>query len=325
MVSAIVVNMNGGRMLLDCVRSLVSQSPPPDEIIVVDNASSDGSDRLVQEEFPGIRLLGQRRNTGFAEGNNIGLMESRGDLIVLVNNDCVAEKGWLVSLRESVERDSVGAVASCMLSMSEPGTVDAAGGSMDWLGFAWDRGKGSPVSEFLEPCELAFPCGGAVMIRRSALPDPDRLFHEGLFAYQEDVELGFQLNRRGWKVVYDPGARIRHAHSATAGSGSFFKEHLCNRNRLIVLRRQFHPGIFERLRRPILEWQALWIIASLARGRWTLARAVLAGTRDGLREPVSHDPEGAPLTAVFARFAAQRSRGGPFRRYQDRARRAMGL
>jgi hypothetical protein len=320
--SIIVLNMNGGSMIIECLQSLLSQRPAPDEIIVVDNGSTDGSDDLVESQTPEVTLLRQGANTGFTGGNNRGFRHSSGDAVILVNNDCVAEPGWLASLLDSVAAPGVGAVSSSMRNIHDLSVMDSAGGNFDWLGFSWDTGKGLPASSFDSPMEVAFPCGGAVALRREALPFEDRIFNEDLFIYQEDVELGFQLHRRGWKVLYDPEAVIRHVHSATTGKGSFFKERLCNRNRLIVLRRNMDPALFRRFALPLLAWQMLWTAASLLRGRLTLFRALLAGTWEGMRAPVEYDAEGRPLREIFLEYAVFRP-GRPWRVFQSWARRIL--
>jgi GT2 family glycosyltransferase len=321
--SVIVLNMNGGEMVLRCLESVASQDPPPERVIVVDNGSEDGSDDLVEERFPEVVLLRQGENTGFAAGNNAGLASAVGDLVVLVNNDCVAEPGWLESLRRTMSHGDTGAVTSSMRNIDDLSVMDSAGGAIDWLGFSWDMGKGHPATDFPERTEVAFPCGGAVMVRRSALPDPDRLFDERLFIYQEDLELGLQLNRLGHRVVYDPGAVIRHVHSATTGRGSYFKEYLCNRNRLLILRRQFHPEVFARMKPSLMGWQVIWMSASLARGRFTLWKALRNATRDGMRMPVEWQDLGRPVEEVFRDFAVLRE-GRPWPGFQNAARKAMG-
>ncbi len=321
-VSIIIVNMNGGEMILDCLGSLYSQESRPDRIIVVDNGSRDGSDDLVEEAFPEAVLLRQKENTGFARGNNIGLCEAVGDLVALVNNDCIAEPGWLASLRDTMTDDSIGAVSSSMRNISDINVMDSAGVAVDWLGFSWDRGRGESASVHSTRNDVISPCGGAVMIRRSALPDTNRLFNEDLFIYLEDVELGYQLNRLGKRVVYDPGAVIRHVHSATAGRGSYVQEFFCNRNRLLILRRQLRTEILRRMMPAILGWQVMWTAASFARGRFTLARALWNATLEGLRKPVDYQEAGKPLEEVFRDFAVMR-KGRPWTCFQKSARKAM--
>ena len=323
MTSVIILNMDGGEMNLECIRSIRVQDPPPDEIIVVDNGSIDGSDHLIERELPGVILLRQDHNTGFTGGVNIGFRRSSGDLILLVNNDCIAEPGWLASLMETIGDPGVGAVTSSMRSIDDISIIDSAGGTLDWLGFSWDRGRGRPAYEFRSLEEVAFPCGGAVMLRREALPEDDGIFSEDLFLYQEDLELGIRMRRRGWKIVYDPLAVIRHVHSATAGKRSFIKEYHCSRNRLIVLRRNLEPRAFRRMLRPLITWQLMWMTVSLFRGRFTLFRAIAGGTVAGLRVRVEFDPRGTPLVDIFREFAVAGT-GRPWKFFQKWGRKALG-
>jgi GT2 family glycosyltransferase len=323
-VSVIVLNMNGGGIILDCLRSLGSQDPRPDLTIVVDNGSDDGSDGAVEREFPDAVLLRQGRNTGFAGGNNTGLRHAVGDLVVLLNNDCIVEAGWLSSLLGTVTSDpGIGAVASSMRNVADISILDSAGGTMDWMGFARDRGSGRPASDFPEGDGVPFPCGGAMMVRRSALPFPGRIFDDGLFIYFEDLELGIQLNRLGRRVVYDPCAVVRHAHSATtSGMGTYFKEYQCNRNRLVVLRRQLRPEVFRRIRPVLIGWELVRMASAFAGGRITHVRALRHAVRDGLGMPVERQDFGRPAEDVFREFAVTRE-GMPFRWFQDASRRAM--
>lgn len=321
-VSVIVLNMNGGEMVLDCLDSLRAQDRPAEELILVDNGSTDGSDKLAKERFPEVRVVRLEENAGFTGGNNAGFRASTGDVVVLVNNDTIAEPGWLASLSQSIMEPGVGAVTSSMRAIDDISVIDSAGGQMDWLGYSWDEGKGMPASRFSQRREVTFPCGGAVALRREALPFEDHIFNDDLFMYQEDLELGLQMLRRGWKVTYDPDAAIRHIFSATAGSGSYFKEHLCNRNRLMVLRRNMEPALFRRYAVPLLAWQLMWMAASLLRGRLTLFRGVAAGTWHGLRAPVEYDPRGRPLREVLLERAVFR-KGRPWKIFQLWARRVL--
>jgi GT2 family glycosyltransferase len=302
-VSIIVPNYNGFSILENCLESLLSQNPRPDQIVVVDNGSSDGSQEKIVRRFPTVHLVCLEENTGFTGANNAGLRASKGDLLVLLNNDCIVESNWLAGLLGRMEEPSVAAVTSSMRNIADGNIMDSAGGEIDWMGFSRDIGKGEPASSFGEAMDLPFPCGGAVMIRRCALPDPGRIFWPVLFIYQEDLDLGFELLRTGWRVVYEPSAVVRHMHSATMGRGSFRKEYHCTRNRFLVLRKHFRPGVFARLLPVMLHWQALWFFASAARGRFVMARALLKGTRDGLRLPVNGFEAGMSLSSVFAGHA----------------------
>lgn len=98
-------------------------------------------------------------------------------------------------------------------------------------------------------------------------------------------------------------------HSATTGRGSFFKEHLCIRNRILVLRKHLDRKTFTELAPVIRKWQNLWFIASVFRGRFTLAKAILKGTKDGFAMPVETFTAAIPAENVFTRFAVQNKTG----------------
>ncbi len=302
-ISVIVPNYNGREILGNCLDSLFNHDRTPDQVVVVDNGSSDGSTESVRSNFPKVRLVELSTNTGFTGANNAGIQAADGELIVLLNNDCVVEPGWLASLEKRMNDSSVGAATSSMRNIADLAVMDSAGGEIDWMGFSRDIGKGSPSTDFQRPMELPFPCGGAVMIRRSALPDGTKLFWDELFIYQEDLDLGFELLRRGWKVVYEPEAVVRHMHSATTGRGSFFKEQLCIRNRLLVLRKHFDLETFSKLQPVIKKWQGYWAAVSLLRGRTTLFRAIIKGTSRGLSMKVPSFVSGTSLNEVFANHA----------------------
>ncbi len=309
-ISIIVPNMNGIKILKECLLSLQHQERIPEEIIVVDNGSTDGSQDIIRKEFPDVKLISLPDNTGFTGANNTGIKAATGEMIVLLNNDCIVEPGWLNNLSKRMNDPEVAAVTSSMRNIKDISIMDSAGGKIDWMGFSRDIGKGEPSSSYDKSIEIPFPCGGAVMIRRSALPDPDKLFWSKLFIYQEDLDLGFELLRTGWKIVYEPTAIVRHVHSATMGSGNFFKESLCIRNRLLVLRKHFDESLFSELKPIIKKWQFLWMVVSLLKGRFTLAKAIYYGTRDGLKIPVEKFSASIPVSQVFIRYAYLKTNQG---------------
>lgn len=302
-ISVVVPNYNGIGILINCLGSLQNHDRKPDQIVVVDNGSSDGSPDIIRRDFPFVDLLPLETNTGFTGANNEGIKVADGELVVLLNNDCIVEPGWLSSLERRMEDPSVAAVTSSMRNIEDINLMDSAGGEIDWMGFSRDIGKGQTASTFGNSMDLPFPSGGAVMIRRKALPDPTRIFWNELFAYQEDLDLGYELLRTGWKIVYEPTAVVRHIHSATAGRGSFFKEYFCIRNRLLVMRKHFKDETISALIPLIRQWQNYWAAASFVRGRITLVKAILRGTAEGLEMDVPAFKGEVSLNRVFLNHA----------------------
>jgi len=182
-VSIIVPNYNGMNILRKCLVSLLQHDRKPDQIVVVDNGSSDNSVGTIKRDFPQVTLVALKANTGFTGANNAGLKVATGDMLVLLNNDCIVEPNWLNALLQRMENPSVAAASSSMRDINDTSIIDSAGGEIDWMGFSADAGRGEPASCFTEPKELPFPCGGAVMIRREALPDPYSIFWNDLFIY----------------------------------------------------------------------------------------------------------------------------------------------
>lgn len=302
-ISVIIPHYNGTGILRSCLDSLLSHDRIPEEIIVVDNGSSDDSVEMLKQHYSEVKLLTLMKNTGFTGANNAGLKEASGDMIVLLNNDCIVEKGWLNSLLDRMEDDSIGAVTSSMRNINDRDIIDSAGGELDWIGFSRDVGRGDPAALHSEVTDIPFPCGGAVMIRRDALPSPTTLFWKDLFIYYEDLDLGFELNRTGWRVVYEPKAVVRHVHSATALKFSYLKEYSCTRNRILVLKKHMNRKVFQKLSPLILTWQLLWVGTCLLRGRIFDAKAVFYGTFDAFKNSVEYFQAPISLETVFRKFA----------------------
>jgi len=232
-VSAIVVNWNGQRLLERCLSALLAQTCRDLEIILVDNGSTDGSVALVKSRFPTVRLIESPTNLGFAAGNNLGLTAARGRFIALLNNDVFPEPRWLENLLRAMRSDaSIGMCASQMVLHSDPGRIDSAGIAIDRAGIAWDRLGGQPVAASESaPVEIFGPCAGAALYRRAMLEDVG-FFDEDFFMYLEDVDLAWRARLRGWRCLYVPDAVVRHVHSASGREGSPFKRQQLGRNKI---------------------------------------------------------------------------------------------
>ena len=309
-IAAIIPNFNGRDMLGRCLESLQAQVPAPAEIIVVDNGSNDGSCDMVKSRFPSVKLIALDRNTGFATANNTAAAATDCEFLLLVNNDCIAQEGWLAALVASMD-DRTGAVTSSMRNVHDRALLDSAGGAIDDMGFSWDRGQGRPASDFQERSEVLFPCGGATLLRRSALEEPSTVFWDRLFMYLEDVDLGMRLWTRGWKVVYEPGAITLHEHSATGSKFPYLKEKACVRNRLLVMRRHVPSSKLAKLMPLIVLWQILWACSAAFRLRPVIFRAVVVGTFQGLFARSVGKYPGAAGDGLIKRFAVSRDGGFP--------------
>jgi GT2 family glycosyltransferase len=197
----------------------MAQTVTPREIIVLDNASSDGSLAIVRR-YPTVRLLALDENTGFARGNNLAIAAASADVdwIALLNPDAYAEPGWLDALLRAAQAHPDYAVfGSKLLNASCPDLIDGVGDAYHISGMVWRKGHGAraPLGDDVEN-DIFSPCAAAALYRRSALQQLGG-FDEDYFCYVEDVDLGFRLQLAGYRCRYVPQSVAHHVGSGTTG------------------------------------------------------------------------------------------------------------
>jgi GT2 family glycosyltransferase len=236
-VSAIVVNWNSGRMVQDAIASLLAQNWPSLEVIVVDNASTDGSMEEVERRF-GDRILVIRnaKNEGFARGNNIGFAAAKGEWVFLLNPDAVCGPDTIEALmRFAADRPAVGQLACRVVQTEQPNFFDSTGLLLYPDGVCRSRGwQEKDLGQYERPEEVLSAHGCACALRKTML-DEIGGFDEDFFCYLEDLDLGMRSQLAGWKCWYVPTACVRHTKSASAGNHSVFKAYHVERNRLYCL------------------------------------------------------------------------------------------
>ena len=224
--SVIIVNYNGRHLLDACLDALFRQSGPSFEVILVDNGSSDGSCALVRERYPATRVIEAHKNLGFARGNNLGVGQALGRLMVLLNNDTSVEPGWLAGLVEASTPDDVAVVSSLVLTEGIPERFYEKNGSINFLCHN--------IMRIFERRENIFYGGGAsVLFKKELLELP---FDEDYFAYCEDMYLGLRARFMGRRVIHANDSVVRHIGSATAGKEkTALTTFLQERNRLMTV------------------------------------------------------------------------------------------
>jgi GT2 family glycosyltransferase len=238
LVSVVVVNFNGRRLIGACLDSLRRQTYCQHEVIVVDNGSTDGSAEWIHANYPEVQLVALSTNRGFAGGNNAGIDVARGAFVATINNDARAEPSWIEEMVRVVHgREDVGMVAAKLLFADAPTTINSAGIAIDRAGFAWDRLGGCSDGPD-ETIEVFGPCAGAALYRRELLDDVGG-FDEDFFMYLEDVDLAWRARLAGWRCLYAPRARVLHDHSATAVDTSPFKGYHLGRNKVWLIAKNY--------------------------------------------------------------------------------------
>jgi GT2 family glycosyltransferase len=230
--AVIVVNWNSGQNIKRSIESLLAQNSRPQRIIVVDNASNDGSISGLAPLGRAVEILQLDRNIGFAAANNLALSTVPDYAWVgLLNPDAFAAPDWLAQLCEAAfDNPEFVCFASRMLSDADPTLLDGAGDGYHFTGWAGRRGhKHKAARRYLKEEEVFSPCAAAALYRRDALMEVGG-FDESFFCYMEDVDLGFRLRLRGHRCLYVPTAIVRHVGSGSTDKGSDVSVYYGHRN-----------------------------------------------------------------------------------------------
>src|SRR5258708_9727416 len=169
--SIIIVNWNGKKHLETCLSSLQKQEYSPIEIIVVDNASSDDSVEYIRKHFPKTKIIINQENLGFAEANNIGYRQTKGEYIIFLNNDTRVEKNFLSELVKAIETDQqIGGAQSKILLMDEPDKLDSIGAFLTQAGFLYHYAVGKKdAPKYSYQIDLYSAKGACMIFKREVL------------------------------------------------------------------------------------------------------------------------------------------------------------
>ncbi len=247
-ISIIIVNWNGKDFLPVCLRSLGALDYPQDkiEVIMVDNASTDGSQEYVSANFPAVKIIRLDRNYGFCKPNNEGARAAVGGYLVFLNNDTEVSSGWLRGLVRPVLEDAdIISVASKMLYYDRRDTINTAGGKITIIGGGFYRGYGAKDGPaYNEPGYTGFGCAAGVLVKKAFFLSIGG-FDEDHFAACEEHDLGWKTWLYGHKVAYAPDAVMYHRQSGTFGTRSnadAYKVFLNTRNRLFNIVKNLDAG-----------------------------------------------------------------------------------
>jgi N-acetylglucosaminyl-diphospho-decaprenol L-rhamnosyltransferase len=264
--SVLIVNFNGGDYVQGALASLARQSYRNFEVILVDNASTDGSvDKLDIAGLPNFMLLSQTKNLCFAGGNNLGAHSARGRWLALLNPDAEAAPDWLEKVAEGAARHSGVTSFSCtQYALHAPDKLDGAGDNYLVCGIPWRGGYGRPACELPGEGEAFSPCGASAIYDRSVFLAHGG-FDERLFCFGEDVDLGFRLRLVGERCIFLPSAIVFHAGGGLSNKVSGFAVRLGTRNRLWVYLKNMPMALLI----PTLPFHVALTLAILARGLFT--------------------------------------------------------
>lgn len=234
MITVVIPNYNGNKYLKECIDAVYAQEYKDFEIIVIDNASTDGSYEWL-EDYPNLILKVLDKNYGFSKAVNEGIKLARGEYVLLLNNDAVMAQGFLEALLEEIEKDQkTFAVCSKMIQYHQRTLIDDAGDEYTLLGWTRKRGDNESINLYRKSQGVFSACAGAAIYRKSIFEEIG-YFDENFFAYMEDVDISYRARVYGYHNKFCAKAEIYHIGSATSGSRyNAFKVRLAARNNIYV-------------------------------------------------------------------------------------------
>jgi GT2 family glycosyltransferase len=216
-VAVVVVNYDGERLLPDCLAALAAQTLAPDEIMVADNGSRDGSLALLRAKHPEVATLALGRNFGFAGGANRGVAATAAPWVCVLNSDATPAPDWLEQLMTAPRGGRTWALGSVLVSAAT-GRIESAGDQYAPQGYAYKLLRDRPLDELPADPYAVFAAPGAAPVFRRDVFEQLGGYEERFFLYYEDVDLAFRAVLRGYHALLVPGARVTHQLGATTRS-----------------------------------------------------------------------------------------------------------
>ncbi len=247
LVSIIVLNFNGGKLLENCIESIYKTNYKNFEIIVVDNKSSDNSHIVCKKKFQDIILIENLKNVGFCEGNNIGIRKANGKFLVILNPDTEISETWLSELYNAFKENGEGVYQPKILSLNNKKEIQSTGNMIQLFGFGFTRDRGELDSKQYKKIEQIGYASGACFFTSVEVFKKVGLFDPFLFLYHDDLELGWRSLQREIKSFFVPKSTIYHAESPNLKWTSK-KFYWLERNRKYCIRTHYSKKSYQKMR-----------------------------------------------------------------------------
>lgn len=250
-ISIVVLNWNGKRFIDPFIESYSNLDYPKDrlELVFTDNDSSDDSVKYIEDKYgklPGLKIVRNDGNYGYAGGNNRGMKEASGDFILVCNNDLVLDENLVAELVDVAKDKKSAVTVPKLMFLNKPGYINNAGSILSpndpWPIQEIGINK-KDSSEFSKIREISAFCGACVLFRRDFL-ETVGLFDESFFMYFEDGDLSWRGQKAGNKFYIAPKALAYHEHTGTSKEGSPLFNHFVGRNRLLILLKHASTAVF---------------------------------------------------------------------------------
>ena len=328
--SIVILNWNGSHHLKRFLPSVLKYSSYDwIEIIVADNLSEDDSGIVIEQEFPGVKLIRLSSNYGFAEGYNQALKNSDSEYLLLLNSDVEVTQNWLEPMIEVMDRDPrIGACQPKILSLNQPEKFEyagASGGFIDTLGYPFCRGRIINSQEldsgqYNNPVSVFWTSGAAMLIRGNLWRD-SKGFDADFWAHMEEIDLCWRIKNQGFRVAVIPASKVYHLGGGSLAYGSPQKIYLNFRNNLFLLYKNLPPKRFYQTLMIRMILDGIAAIQFLVTGQFKAFVRVLEAHRDFykslgklrrkrkellLKTTVSYHPEIYKGSIIFDFFIAKK-------------------
>lgn len=311
--ASVVIPHYAGWQVLECLERLYAAPDQPSEVILVDDASPDGSTEDATRGFPGIRVIRNPVNLGFAGACNRGLAEVLTRYAVLLNDDALVEPGWLLALVEAMEADPAIAAAQPKILRARDSTrfeyAGAAGGLLDRYAYPFALGRWfeqceTDTGQYDVPRDIFWASGTAMIMRMDGYREVGGL-DAGFRMHMEEIDWCWRCHLMGYRVVNAPRSRVLHYGAMTLRPESYEKMYLNHRNSFLMLLKNYRWTSLLAVVPVRLLLEFVTIVGSLLRGNWLRALAALSGPCGGLLLLLRMLPERRRLQAMRRRSDAQ--------------------
>ncbi|MBN2237892.1 MAG: glycosyltransferase family 2 protein [Bacteroidales bacterium] len=243
LVSIVTVNFNQAETTIELIESLNQISYPNIEIIVVDNASEEEDSEIIKEKYPRIKLIKSVINYGFAGGNNLGIMQARGEFVLLLNNDIIVEPHFLEPLvKKLIDEPEYGSVSPKIRYYYRDNILQYAGFTEinKWTIRNKTIGQDEvDQGQYDMDYDTAYSHGAAMLVPMKVIKKVGMMSYE-FFLYYEEADWCMRMRNAGYKIGYMGHSMVYHKGSVTVGKSSALRIHYLTRNRLVFMRRNIH-------------------------------------------------------------------------------------
>ena len=265
LVSIIIVNYNSGKLLQDCIKSVLDSDYKNYEIIVVDNCSTDNSHTECKKKFNQIKLIENSKNLGYCEGNNVGIRNANGEYLVILNPDTIVETDFILKFLRAISEFGDGLFQGKNVAMDNDDVLRSTGNWINIFGFGYARDKGVSRDKNFDEIEEINYASGTCLFTKTDIIKNIGFFDPFIFLYHDDLDLGWRAACLNIKSFFVPDVKIRHVSSYNLqwSSKKFF---WLERNRKYCLLTHYSESTRKKINREIFLVDMLVFFSYLLKG-----------------------------------------------------------